>query len=141
MYKYKFPMPAVTVDAIIINSRDQILLIQRSNNPFKDHWALPGGFLDVEKDLTLEDALIREVKEETDLNIDKDSLRQLKTYGNIGRDPSQRTITIVYFYKYTYGNPIAKAGSDANDVHWFPIHSMHLLKLAFDHDKIIRDKF
>ena len=141
MYKYKFPMPAVTVDAIIINSRDQILLIQRSNNPFKDHWALPGGFLDTKNDKTLEDAIIREVKEETGLKLESIILRQFKTYGHINRDPRQRTITVVYFYKYMHGHQLIKAGSDTKDVHWFSINLLHTLKIAFDHEKIIYDKF
>jgi 8-oxo-dGTP diphosphatase len=107
----------------------EVLLIQRKNEPFKNMWALPGGFVDMEE--TLEHAVNRELEEETGLkDID---LKQFHTAGNPGRDPRGRNITVV-FYGFT-DNKKVKAGDDAENARWFSVSQ--LPELGFDHKEII----
>ena len=88
MYSYNYPRPALTVDALILKKETaEVLLIQRGQEPFKDQWALPGGFVDMDE--LLETACLRELEEETGLKLDK--LSQFKTYDAIDRDPRGRT--------------------------------------------------
>src|SRR5438552_2695628 len=86
-YTYQYPRPALTVDCILFGfdgGELKVLLIERTNEPFKQFWALPGGFLD-EEDPTIEHAAKRELEEETGLtNV---FMEQLYTFGDIGRDP------------------------------------------------------
>ncbi len=123
----------VTVDVVVFKSMDtsaEILLIQRKNEPFKNQWALPGGFVDQEEDLEI--AALRELKEETGIKIV--SCEQLYTFGKPGRDPRGRTISIT-FVGFTDNAALPKAADDAKDARWFTIKK--LPELAFDHSKII----
>ncbi len=81
-YSYKYPRPAVTVDCVVLNDNN-VLLIKRLNTPFKDHWALPGGFIDIDE--TLEEAAYRELSEET--GVKNICLKPFKVYDTPGRDP------------------------------------------------------
>jgi 8-oxo-dGTP diphosphatase len=127
----------LTVDAIIfgylIEEKElQILLIKRKFEPFQGVWALPGGY--VKEDESLEDAVLRETKEETGL-VDEPYLEQLYTYGDLNRDPRGRTVSVAY-----YGLINTKeltASTDALEAKWFPVNE--LPNLAFDHDNIISD--
>ena len=133
-FTYDYPRPMVTVDIFLsrfYHEEIEILLIQRKKPPFKNRWALPGGFIDMDE--TLEDSASRELLEETGYsNI---ILLPLITAGNPGRDPRGRTITQVYFgtQKPPHENPIA--GDDASKAKWFPINN--LPELAFDHTQLI----
>src|SRR6476660_1157453 len=101
----------VTVDAVVFKRRPaatEILLIRRKNDPFKDAWALPGGFVDDGEDL--EDAAIRELEEETSVKIDK--AEQLKAFGKPGRDPRHHTVSVAFF-AFVPENTIATAADDA----------------------------
>jgi len=134
-YTYKYPRPCVTVDIAIIKPAEndyEILLIQRANPPFKDMWALPGGFIDMDEDL--DESALRELKEET--GIEKVELTQFKTYGAPKRDPRHRTITVVYS-GFVPQQTRVLAGDDAKNVQWFPLSQ--LPSLAFDHGEIIND--
>lgn len=125
----------LTVDIILtrqFNSKSEVLLIQRLNEPFKNNWALPGGFVDKGEDL--EPAAKRELLEETSISIK--SLTQFKTYGKPERDPRGDTVSVV-FYGDVKEDVIAQAADDAKDVRWFPMDS--LPELAFDHEEILRD--
>ncbi|MBN1822399.1 MAG: NUDIX hydrolase [Prolixibacteraceae bacterium] len=135
MYSYKYPRAALTVDAIVITSKSdlpEILLIQRGNEPFKNMWALPGGFIDMDE--TLEKACKRELLEETGLKTGR--LIQFKTYDAINRDPRHRTITVVY-YTFIEKTEEVKGDDDAVKAGWFPLTG--LPPLAFDHSEIIGD--
>ncbi len=133
-HSYPYPRPAVTVDIIIFRLADKIpevLLIKRGNDPFKDQWALPGGFVD--KDEPLENAAARELEEEAGLkNI---LLTQMHTFGNPGRDPRGHTVSIVYV-GYLTEPAESKAGDDATEAEWFSIEKTP--QLAFDHTDILK---
>ncbi len=131
---YEFPRPAVTVDCVIFgwNAGDlAILLIRRGSPPFAGTWALPGGF--VEMDETLEAAARRELAEEA--GIRAGDLAQLETFGDPGRDPRGRTVTIAFFGVVDVTALAPVAGSDAGDVAWFPAADPP--PLAFDHARIL----
>lgn len=133
-FTYKYARPALTVDGIIVagsDSASMILLIRRKADPFKDKWALPGGFVDVNE--TLENACKRELEEETGLtNIE---LIQFYTFDAIDRDPRERVISTVFYGQLK--EPLAViGGDDASEAKWFPINS--LPEMAFDHKAIIK---
>jgi len=127
--------PLVAVDAIIEHD-SRILLIKRKNKPFKDCWALPGGFIEYNE--SAEEAAAREAKEETGLSIKIISL--LGVYSEPSRDPRGHVISICYVARCTRNaHESAKAGSDAKDAKFFYLKEIFNLKLAFDHNKIIED--
>jgi len=129
------PKIFVTVDVVLfrkMNSSYEILLIQRLNDPFKDYWALPGGFVDENEEL--ETAAKRELFEETDIQLFQ--VKQIKAYGNPNRDPRHHTISVAFLGEID-SLAEAKAKDDAKAVKWFSIEE--LPALAFDHAEIIRD--
>jgi len=129
------PKIFVTVDVVLfrkMNSSYEILLIQRLNDPFKDYWALPGGFVDENEEL--ETAAKRELFEETDIQLFQ--VKQIKAYGNPSRDPRHHTISVAFTGEID-SLAEAKAKDDAKAVKWFSIEE--LPALAFDHAEIIRD--
>ncbi len=124
----------VAVDAVVFGYKDKtlhVLLIKRDIEPFKDSWALPGGL--VLENESLEDAVERELKEET--NVTVDYLEQLYSFGKPGRDPRNRVVSITYFGLVKPEHHSIKADTDANDVAWFDINE--LPELAFDHATIL----
>ena len=133
MHTYKYPRPSVTVDAILISPKPSVLLIQRSGEPFKGKWALPGGF--IELDESLETSCRRELEEETGVRVGE--MSQFKAYGAVDRDPRGRTISVV-FYSLLDQEISPSAGDDAANAQWFPLSE--LPELAFDHQQIL-DEF
>ena len=125
----------VAVDAIVFgyskNDGISVLLIERKYEPFKNSWAIPGGF--VLENESLEDAVKRELSEETGVTVQY--LEQLYTFGNPGRDPRQRVISVAYFalVKSSQFQQL-RASTDAENAKWFNINA--LPKLAFDHQSI-----
>lgn len=133
-YTYKYPRPMVTVDILLFNKVEDevfILLIKRLNEPFKNKWAFPGGFVDKDEDLPT--AAERELFEETAVGNVK--LQQFKTFGKPGRDPRGHTISIVYYSIESHNKIHTKAGDDAKETQWFNIKQIH--ELAFDHAEIL----
>ncbi|MBU1368279.1 MAG: NUDIX hydrolase [Bacteroidetes bacterium] len=133
-YTYPYPRPAVTVDILVFDisiKPQKLLLIQRKNPPFENCWALPGGFIEMNE--TLIESALRELKEETGLVLNQ--LEQLHTFGDPGRDPRHRTISVAFVGLISAPEPIF-AGDDAANASWFSIEN--LPELAFDHDKIIQ---
>lgn len=122
--------PLPTVD-LIIEYNKGIILIKRRNPP--EGWALPGGFVDCGE--SLEDAAVREAKEETGLDVDL--LRQFHTYSAPDRDPRHHTIATVYIAR---AEGRAVAGDDAKEIGVF---SKDMLpgQIAFDHREIINDYY
>jgi ADP-ribose pyrophosphatase YjhB (NUDIX family) len=133
MKKYRNPVP--TVDIIIEidteDGKEGIVLINRRNPPYG--WALPGGFVDYGE--SLEEAAVREAKEETSLDIQLKS--QFHTYSDPERDPRHHTISTVFLAK-AQGKP--KAQDDAKEIGVFTEEEIHF-PLAFDHQKILKDYF
>jgi 8-oxo-dGTP diphosphatase len=132
---------AVTVDLVVLTVRGDelcVLLIERGVEPFKGRLALPGGF--VMNDEPLLDAAERELAEETGIADLRGHLEQLATYGDPGRDPRGRVVTVAHL-ALVPDLPTASAGSDAAGVQWHPVSK--LLKrsgsLAFDHAQILHD--
>ena len=126
---------AVTVDAVIFKSQEnetEVLLIKRKNDPFKNKWAIPGGFLEENEDLA--SGAKRELREETGLVVQ--DLYELKTYGSVDRDPRGRTISIA-FIAITQHQQELKAADDAVEAKWFDLQE--LPSLAFDHSEILED--
>ena len=124
---YKNPVPAV--DLIIEIKGKGLVLIERLNPP--PGWALPGGFVEVGE--TLEQAAVREAKEETCLDVEL--LGQFHTYSDPKRDPRMHCISTVFVARAT-GTP--RAEDDAKSVAVYPKDSLPDV-LAFDHRKILDD--
>ena len=137
MYSYPYPRAALTVDAIVFvkqNNNTWVLLIERGREPFKNKWALPGGFIDMDE--SLEQACIRELEEETGLKVE--AMQQFRTYDAIDRDPRHRTISVVHSVQLDEKVPVT-GSDDANLAEWFSINE--LPALAFDHAQILNDFF
>ncbi|PKV50046.1 8-oxo-dGTP diphosphatase [Aquimarina sp. MAR_2010_214] len=124
----------VAVDAVVFGYKDKalnVLLIKRDIDPFKDSWALPGGL--VLENESLEQAVVRELKEETNVTIDY--LEQLYSFGDPKRDPRNRVVSVTYFALVKPEHFEIKADTDAQDVAWFDM--TELPDLAFDHIRIL----
>ena len=128
-----YERPSVTVDVVILTVRErrlEVLLVRRRHWPFEGMWAIPGGF--VEPNESLEDSARRELSEET--GVSDVYLEQLYTFGDPGRDPRTRVITVVYYALLRADQLHLRAGDDAADARWFPAYEHPAL--AFDHDMI-----
>lgn len=123
----------IAVDCVIFGYRDknlQILLIKRGIEPYKGHWALPGGF--VLADESLEEAAKRELREETGMT--DVFMEQLYSFGQVDRDPRYRVVSVVYYALIPLiGTP--KGASDAASASWVPFDEVP--SLAFDHADIV----
>lgn len=122
----------ITVDTVILTLKDndlQVLLVRRDNEPFKDKWAIPGGYVKMSENL--DDAALRVLKEKT--NVDNIYLEQLYTFGDPLRHPVSRVITCAYF-------ALIRAEDidviTADNVAWHKVND--LPALAFDHKEIIQ---
>jgi 8-oxo-dGTP diphosphatase len=136
-----FPAVAVTVDLVALTIGDgqlRALVIRRGQDPFKNRWALPGGF--VRPNENLDQAAKRELREETGLHPTAVHLEQLASYGDPDRDPRMRVVTVAYL-TLSPNLPVPVAGTDAAAARWTDVND--LLKssrsLAFDHHRILRD--
>src|SRR5947207_7966300 len=130
----KYERPSVTVDVVMMSLRQrdlQVLLVKRRSWPYEGMWAIPGGFVNMDE--SLEKASKRELQEET--GVQDVYLEQLYTFGDPGRDPRTRVITVVYFALLDSERLQVQAASDAADVDWFSVYE--LPPLAFDHEQII----
>ncbi|MGC8644571.1 MAG: NUDIX domain-containing protein, partial [Isosphaeraceae bacterium] len=127
--------PMVTVDTVVFSFFDdalRVLLIRRGHEPFVGKWAIPGGFLDMDE--PVEAAARRELKEETGLEI-KGTIEPFGFFGNPGRDPRGRTITLAHAAVIPGGHHEIKGGDDAAEAAW--INVAEAVELAFDHDQIL----
>lgn len=129
----------VTVDAVVVQS-GHVLLIQRKASPGAGLWAVPGGF--VNQDEFLEDAVIRELKEETKLKVPvpvlKGSIKATKIFDHPNRSLRGRTITNAYLIELPAGElPAVKGSDDAKKAKWFPINAIKSEEMFEDHHSII----
>ena len=126
---YQNPIP--TVDIIIEIDPKGIVLIKRKNPPYG--WAIPGGFVDCGE--SLEEAAVREAKEET--NLDVKLVKQFHTYSDPKRDPRHHSISTVYVAK---AKGLPKAEDDALEIEIFDESNLPD-EIAFDHRFILKDYF
>ena len=131
MTKYK--IPSLTTDIFIFDDDFNFILIKRKNNPYKDYWALPGGF--VEYGESVENAAVREAKEETSIDVELKDL--VNVYSNPDRDPRGHTISIAFTAKGDFAS--RRADDDASDIDIFSPEQLCEIDLAFDHEKIVKD--
>lgn len=138
---FPYPPTFVTVDAVVIQS-GHILMIRRRAEPGRGLLALPGGFLDANSDKSLEDAMIRELREETCLKVPGPVLRgnihEVKVFDAIERSTRGRTITHAFCIKLPNGElPKVKSGTDAASAKWIPISKIDSSQCFEDHYEII----
>ncbi len=138
-YCYDWPRAAVTADVCAL-SRDKagrwhVLLIRRANPPFQGQFALPGGFLDVDRE-DLQTTARRELREETGLEAPAD-MPLVGIYSKPGRDPRGHTVTGVWLALYDWPPPRPVADDDAAEAVWAPADTVGAL--AFDHDRVLAD--
>ncbi|WP_129630157.1 NUDIX hydrolase [Candidatus Oscillochloris fontis] len=131
----RYERPSVTVDVVIftlIERELHVLLVQRRHWPYDGFWAIPGGFINMDE--SLEQAARRELEEETgvrDLYIE-----QLFTFGDVGRDPRMRVISVAYIALVRFDAQKLRVSEESHDVRWFPVSDLPH-DLAFDHEQIL----
>jgi 8-oxo-dGTP diphosphatase len=134
-FEDKIKTPKLTVDCIV-EYQSKIVLIKRKNPP--QGWALPGGFVEVEE--TVEDAVTRELMEETGMKLNE--LKQFHVYSDPKRDPRFHTVSVIFT---AASDSAPKAGDDAKEAKTFTrdeIKDMISNKMiCFDHDRILLDYF
>jgi 8-oxo-dGTP diphosphatase len=144
-----FPPFAVTVDLVVLTVRHHALCalsIRRGEHPYQGRWALPGGFVRTDEDLT--QAAARELAEETGLHAEDDAhLEQLATYGDPRRDPRMRVVSVAHLV-LAPDLPAPRPGGDARGARWAPVDTLlgsgqegsdEPAPLAFDHGRILSD--
>ena len=145
-YIYAYPHPAVTADSVVFGydgKEIKVLLIKRGKEKdaettaYVGEWALPGGFLEVDKDKTIAHTATRELKEETGLKLSIKDFKEVCTFSDINRDPRERVITVAHYALVKLAN--VEASTDAEKAEWFSWNDIP--HLAFDHDKILRVAF
>jgi bifunctional NMN adenylyltransferase/nudix hydrolase len=137
-----FPPIFVTTDSLVI-CKGHILLIKRKRNPGKNLYALPGGFLNPNE--FIKDCALRELKEETKINVDRiileNCLKKIKVFDNPFRDERGRTITHCHIFDLNMKIPEVKAEDDAKKVMWVPFNEIDNIQEKFyaDHYQIIKN--
>ncbi len=136
-----YPPFAVTADVVVFTIVDdllQVVLVRRGEPPFKDRWALPGGF--VRPDESPSAAALRELTEETKLGLKPDRIEQLRSYGDPDRDPRMRVVTVAYWTILAEVGDLV-GGGDAVEAALVPVVEIEREdhRLAFDHRTIVLD--
>lgn len=135
--KESFPSPLYTVDSVLFTYHEckiKVLLVQRSIEPEKSKWALPGGFVDLAKDETIEAAALRKLAEKT--SVTPPYLDQLETRGNASRDPRGWSVTTIYSALIAH-QACEQFVASVSDAQWLDLEELSGIKLAFDHRDII----
>lgn len=136
-YEYDYPMFSLAVDIAVIDTTNTVLLIRRGGDVNTGKLAFCGGFVDINE--TTKDAAIRELKEETNLELTSEDFieRSDLVLDDVNRDPRGRVVSVVYWVwlHKTFSECNLKAGDDASSLEF---HSLLKDKpeLAFDHHKI-----
>ncbi len=137
LVKYKIKKKNIrrAVDGVILDGKGNILLIKRKYPPFKDFYALPGGF--IEKGESPKQAIMREIKEETNLEVE--IVEKIGVYDKPGRDPRGEIHSTAFLCKIIGDISKLKASMDSKDASFTPIMELNHIKFAFDHKQILRD--
>ena len=138
------PYPPIfsTADAVVIQS-GHVLMVKRRAEPGKGLWALPGGYVNANTDRTVEDAMLRELREETMIKVPAPVLRgsvvRNKVFDAIDRSPRGRIITHAFFIKLPDGElPRVKGSDDAEKARWVPIAEVKSEECFEDHFEILQ---
>lgn len=131
-YAYEYPHPAVAATVVLHDIvRNAFLLILRAHEPYRDHYAFPGGFLEVGKE-NIEEAAVRELEEETGVKLSTDALTLVDVRSHPQRDPRDHVFDIAY---YTQAENVEAAALDeAAGYRWVTAGEISDIQLAFDHD-------
>lgn len=136
---HDYDVPLASVDMVIFSIRDdrlQVLLVKRAQFPAKGKWALPGGFIDLQKDKTLDDTAYRKLFEKT--GVKSPYLEQVASFGGPKRDPRGWAVTVAYFALIPSRNIDLMADESSEEVRWVPVEEViDNYKLAFDHQSIL----
>lgn len=136
-YCYDHPRPAVTVDTLVFTldgDAIRMLMVRRKAEPFAGRWAIPGGFLEIDEEI--EDAVLRELREETGLD-EVALLAPIGVFGELDRDPRGRTITLAHAAAVRGPAPEVTASDDAAEAAWLEPDEVD--QFAFDHDQIVAE--
>ncbi len=140
--KSDYASPLMTVDMAIFSvdqGQLQILLIKRSNYPYKDQWALPGGFVDLNQDQDLMSSAHRKLLEKT--GVKSPYLEQVASVGNMTRDPRGWSVTVLYFALIDF-QEFKKLEIEHNEYNeWIPLNQTKKMDLAFDHAELLQLAF
>lgn len=134
---HDYDVPLVSVDLAIftlINGKLHILLIERADFPYKDRWALPGGFIDLKQDKEISATALRKLTEKTGVKVPH--LEQVCTIGNNKRDPRGWSVTALYMALIPFA-PTAEYVASVRDARWWPLDAALKLPLAFDHVELM----
>jgi 8-oxo-dGTP diphosphatase len=123
--------PPLAADCVVFDREGRLLLIKRGHAPFKGRYALPGGFVEIGE--TVEDAALRELKEET--GIDGKIVRLIGVYSDPKRDPRGHTVSAAFLVRPR--STKVQGGDDAASAAF--VEDWRGLKLAFDHNAILKD--
>ncbi|GGX57759.1 NUDIX hydrolase [Saccharospirillum salsuginis] len=140
----EFPIVLTTVDSVLFTyheDRLKVLLVQRANHPQAGRWALPGGYIDQDRDATLEDTAHRVLASKT--GVVPPYIEQLGSFGGAGRDPRGWSVTIAYTALIPFQACLTHIES-VTDTQWFDVARLNELELGFDHEAIIdagRERF
>jgi bifunctional NMN adenylyltransferase/nudix hydrolase len=138
------PYPPIfsTADSVVIQS-GHVLMIKRRAEPGKGLWALPGGYVNATTDKSVEDAAIRELREETMIKVPapvlRGSIKRSKVFDAIGRSPRGRIITHAFHIELPDGElPKVKGNDDAEKARWVPISDVKSEECFEDHYEILQ---
>ena len=133
----EYPPFAVTVDMVVLtDDARQVLLVRRGVPPYEGALALPGGFVEIDE--SLDAAARRELAEETGIDVTDVPVEQVGAYGDPGRDPRGRTVSVAYVAVLGTATR-ATAGDDAAEADWYRVADLDSATLAFDHAQILAD--
>lgn len=135
---HDFDIPLISVDLVIFTlheDRLKVLLVKRPDYPCKGQWALPGGFVDIQRDSDLRETALRKLQEKT--SVAAPYLEQLESVGSAKRDPRGWSVTVVYFAMIPY-HELQKAGVASEDVNWVSVGQAEAMTLAFDHADLLQ---
>ncbi len=135
---HDFEVPLTSVDSVLLTVHEEalkVLLVERAEHPAQGRWALPGGFIDLERDTSLDDCALRKLQDKT--GVKPPYIEQLITVGNAKRDPRGWSVTVV-FYALVAHQDCHKHVSSVSDTRWVSVTELAKLKLAFDHAALIR---